>query len=158
MRLTIELVPTTCWYSNVRSNVSGATWDRLQAEVFKAAGYCCEICAARGETHPVECHEVWQYDDHKLVQRLDRMVSLCPRCHEVKHVGHALKEGRGKQVVGWLASVNGIQPAQALAYVQHAFKIHEVRSMFEWNLDLRVLQDRYRVALDRQGIEYGINQ
>ena len=27
MKLTIELVPQTAWYSNVRSNVSKAEWD-----------------------------------------------------------------------------------------------------------------------------------
>jgi hypothetical protein len=158
MPLTIELVPTTCWYSNVRSNVTPATWDRLQAEVFKAAGHRCELCGRRGDTHPVECHEVWVYDDHKAVQRLERLISLCPECHEVKHIGLALKSGRGQQVVAWLASVNNITPAQALAYTQHAFKIHEVRSMFDWTLDLQVLRDRYRVNLDRRGIELGINQ
>jgi hypothetical protein len=32
-RLTVELVPSTCWYTNVRSNVSKAVWDRLRRRV-----------------------------------------------------------------------------------------------------------------------------
>ena len=29
MKLTIELVPSTAWYSNVRSNVSKEEWDKI---------------------------------------------------------------------------------------------------------------------------------
>ncbi len=28
MKLTIELVPKTAWYSNVRSNVTASKWDK----------------------------------------------------------------------------------------------------------------------------------
>lgn len=43
MKLTIELVPSTAWYSNVRSNVTQAEWDVLRKECYKKAGYVCEI-------------------------------------------------------------------------------------------------------------------
>jgi len=57
-RLTVELVPSTCWYTNVRSNVSKAVWDRLRRRVATDAGKSCEICGGRGGRWPVECHEV----------------------------------------------------------------------------------------------------
>lgn len=31
-RLTVELVPWTCWYSNIRSHVRKAVWDRLRRQ------------------------------------------------------------------------------------------------------------------------------
>lgn len=62
-RLTVELVPRTSWYSNVRSNVLPGVWDRLRRPVFGRARSRCEICGGRGPAHPVECHEVWEYDD-----------------------------------------------------------------------------------------------
>jgi hypothetical protein len=77
-RLTVELVPSTCWYTNVRSNVSKAVWDRLRRRVAAEAGKRCEICGGRGRRWPVECHEVWHYDDATKVQRLERLVALCP--------------------------------------------------------------------------------
>ncbi|MFC4524940.1 HNH endonuclease [Cupriavidus pinatubonensis] len=157
MKLTIELVPTTCWYSNVRSNVYPATWDALQTAVFKAAGYRCEICGGRGHSHPVECHEIWEYDDHKRIQRLDHLASLCPNCHQVKHIGLAVSSGHAENVINWLAQVNQITPAQALAYAQHAFKIHAIRSRFNWSLDLRLLTTSYGIKLDKHGIEQGLN-
>ena len=39
-------------------------------------------------------HEVWDYDDARRVQRLVRLIALCPACHEVKHLGLAAKRGR----------------------------------------------------------------
>ena len=59
MKLTIELVPQTAWYSNVRSNVTKSEWDVLRKACYKAAGYKCEVCSGKGPKHPVECHEMW---------------------------------------------------------------------------------------------------
>lgn len=157
MKLEIELVPTTCWYSNVRSNVRPDTWRRLQQATFKAAGYVCEICGRTGDGHIVEAHEEWIYDDHRQIQRLDRLISLCPRCHEVKHIGLAIQSGHATRALTWLVEVNQISPAEALAYVQRAFQIHEIRSRFEWKLDIELLSRQYGVKLDKHGIEIGFN-
>ena len=75
-RLTVELVPSTCWFTNVRSHVSRAVWDRLRRQVAEAAGGRCEVCGGRGRRWPVECHEVFSYDDDERVQRLERLVAL----------------------------------------------------------------------------------
>ena len=157
MRLTIELVPTTCWYSNVRSNVFPDTWDRLQRTTFAAAYFRCEVCGGRGSNHPVDCHEVWHYDDHKLIQRLERLEALCPKCHQVKHIGLAVTEGRSKEVIAWLAHINGITPAQALSYVHYVMSIHKIRSQFQWELDLQILSSQFSILLDKTGIEQGLN-
>src|SRR2546423_14926422 len=57
-RLTVELVPSTCWYSNVRSHVPKAVWDGLRRQVGANPGNCCEICGGRGRRWPVECQEI----------------------------------------------------------------------------------------------------
>ncbi len=66
-QLTVELVPRTCWFSNLRSELSKEEWDRLRRPVFERAGNRCEVCGGKGTQHPVECHEVWEYDDERLV-------------------------------------------------------------------------------------------
>lgn len=157
MRLSVELVPTTCWYSNVRSNVRPETWDRLQRVTFQRARHLCEICGGRGASHPVEAHETWVYDDRLRIQRLDGLISLCPRCHEVKHIGLAIERGRGANALAWLAAVNDIGPEEALGYVQRAFAVHEIRSRFSWQIDIRVLVTHYRVAIGADGLEVGLN-
>jgi hypothetical protein len=52
-RLTIELVPQTCWFSNVRDRVSREDWDRIRKQVYKRSGQCCEVCGGRGRKHPI---------------------------------------------------------------------------------------------------------
>src|SRR5205823_6629265 len=79
--LTVELVPSTCWFHNVRSEVSTEDWDRLKQMASQRAGRRCEVCGRRGPRWPVEAHEVWEYDDEKHVQRLLGIVALCPACH-----------------------------------------------------------------------------
>ena len=104
-KLTIESVPTTCWFSNVRDHVSAAAWKKIALVVAKEAGSRCEICGGRGHRHPVECHEVWFYDDKTLTQKLVRLIALCPRCHEVKHIGLAKRRGRLNKALEHMAGL-----------------------------------------------------
>jgi hypothetical protein len=139
-RLTIELVPSTCWYSNVRSNVTAEVWDRLRRHTYAQADHRCEICGSRGKEHPVECHEVWQYNNRSNLQKLIRLIALCPNCHEVKHIGFANTQGRGDFAQQHLAKVNSWTVEQTEAYVQYCFKVWQQRSQHEWRLDISYLE------------------
>jgi hypothetical protein len=138
-KLTIELVPQTCWFSNVRDQVSRGDWDRIRSQVSEKAGRRCEVCGGRGNRHPVECHEVWEYDEQAGVQRLIRMVALCPACHEVKHIGLAGIRGRGEIARDHLARVNDWAPEVAARYVNEAFDLWRMRSRRNWSLDISSL-------------------
>ena len=78
MKLTIELVPSTSWGNNLRSeaNLSKDRWDTLRRQSYRKAGYRCEICSEKGPTHPVECHEIWHYDDETKTQTLKGLISF----------------------------------------------------------------------------------
>jgi hypothetical protein len=138
--LTIELVPRTSWFRNVRSHVSAAEWERLKKLTFKRAGYRCEVCGGRGPRWPVECHEVFAYDDERHVQRLERLVALCPDCHEAKHIGLAGVRGRGGTAIAHLARVNGWSISDAELYLEACFEQWHRRSCHEWRLDLSYLE------------------
>lgn len=138
-RLTVELVPSSCWYSNVRSEVPPDVWDRLRRAVYRAASYRCEICGGVGPNHPVECHEVWYFDDAAKEQRLIKMVALCPSCHQVKHIGLAQVNGQGEKATVHLAKVNGWTMEQARAHVSEAFAVWKKRSQSEWTLNIQHL-------------------
>lgn len=138
--LTIELVPKTAWYRNVRSNVSKAEWDRLRKIIFSRAGHVCEICGGRGPKWPVECHEVFEYDDERHIQRLVRLIALCPSCHEVKHIGLANVRGRGEKATAHLARVNSWSIADAQLYIEGCFETWLRRSRHQWTLDLSYLK------------------
>jgi hypothetical protein len=139
-RLTIELVPKTSWHHNVRALTDELGWDRIRRQVYRQADYHCEVCGGRGPEHPVECHEVWRYDDRTRMQILVRMIALCPACHQVKHIGFANVKGKGAQARAHLARVNGWTPEQADAYISQAFQVWAQRSQGPWTLDLEGLR------------------
>ena len=111
MKLTIELVPKSCFFKNVRSEVSRKTWDIIRNEAYNQAGYKCEICGGIGNRHPVECHEIWEYKDD--IQKLIGFTAICPSCHQVKHIGLSQIRGLEKQCVEHLVKVNNINKKEA---------------------------------------------
>ena len=140
--LTIELVPSTVWYKNLRSELTSAQWDYIRKECYRKAGYVCEVCGGVGPKWPVECHEIWEFDDAHLTQTLRGLIALCPSCHEVKHIGLAGKRGRGSIAQNHLAKVNGWTTNQAQEYIRKAFQIWKKRSQKEWALDISWIQDQ----------------
>lgn len=146
-KLEIELVPETCWYSNVRSEVSKSMWDKLRKECYRRANYKCEICESTGLKQgfkwPVECHEIWQYDDIKKHQKLIGLISLCPHCHKVKHPGLASMKGETHIVIAQLMSVNNINKLEAIKYLNESFKIFEQRSNFKWTSDISYIDNYF---------------
>jgi len=143
MKLTIELVPKTCWYSNVRSNVTTSEWNKIRKKVYLDANHVCEICGSNGKLqgrrHAVECHEVWEYNDITHEQRLVRMIALCPNCHQTKHAGLANINGKTEQVIRHLMHVNQINRTEAVMYFNASLGRWLNRSKFKWTLDISAL-------------------
>ena len=138
-RLSIELVPRTAWWSNVRSNVTRAEWEKCKRMVRARSGDRCEICGGRGRRWPVECHEVWDYDDDRQVQTLVDLIALCPSCHECKHIGRAEETGNGPRAWDHLMKVNGWSRERTMTYRDLVFKIWAIRSTTTWELDVSFL-------------------
>ena len=135
-KLSIELVPSTAWGENLRSILHPEHWDELRRASYRKARYRCEICSGKGPNHPVECHEIWQYDDENKIQKLLGLISLCPSCHRVKHIGHAHLIGKGDEAREHLRKINDWSQVEASQYIESVFTLWEERSQFEWNLDL----------------------
>lgn len=138
-RLAIELVPSTAWWSNVRSNVTRAQWERCKNFVKNRSENRCEICGGQGRRWPVECHEIWAYDDERRIQTLVDLIALCPSCHEVKHIGRAFAVGNGQRALEHLCRINGWSLAHAEAYINVQLEIWELRSTHPWRLDISFL-------------------
>jgi predicted amidophosphoribosyltransferase len=135
-RLTAELVPSTCWWSNLRSNTPRSQWAKCQAFVRTRSGDRCEVCGGRGPQWPVECHEVWGYDDTTHVQTLTGLIALCPACHEVKHIGRASAIGNLAPALSHLMAVNGWTGDQATDYLDGVWDTWRARSKHQWTLDV----------------------
>ena len=149
-QLTIELVPQTCWFSNVRNHVSQKTWDRLRKSTYRKANYQCEICGGKGNKHPVECHEIWHYDDQNQVQTLTGLIALCPQCHQVKHLGLAGIRGKREEAEQHLAKVNHWTDEQLQNYLTEVWSTWQQRSQYQWKLDLSWLQQEFGIKIETQ--------
>src|SRR4051812_32950254 len=141
--LFVDLVPSTCWFTNVRSCVDPGQWDALRSMVYRRAGQQCEICGAdRGQGRArLEAHERWSYDDASSVQTLRRLIALCWSCHRATHYGFAEVSGTANLAIAHLRAVNGWSAADAQAHIDSAFELWNHRSARVWHLDLRVLTD-----------------
>lgn len=144
-KLLVELVPSTCFFSNVRTTVKPIEWDKIRHISYETAGHKCEICGDTGRNqgykHDVECHEIWEYDDVNHVQKLIGLISLCPTCHQVKHLGRAIAIGKQDVCFAQLAKVNNWTIRQITEHITTSFELHAERSKYEWTLDLSLLNE-----------------
>ena len=110
-RLEIELIPQPLWGQSIAQKYR-EQWDKLRRPCYRAAEWRCEICGGKGDAHPVEAHEVWEYttDGTTGVQRLVRLIALCPRCHQCKHMGRSgivLPSAEFGELLDHFCQVNG---------------------------------------------------
>lgn len=142
-KLFVELVPSTCHFSNVRTTVKPSEWDTIRFMCYEAAGNKCEICGSTGKQqgykHNVECHEIWDYDDENHIQKLVGLIALCPTCHQVKHIGRAIAIGKQTACFIQLAKVNKWTQKQIDEHILAAFELHKQRSKHQWELDISLL-------------------
>lgn len=146
--LFVDLVPSSCWLTNVRSAVSPGDWERLRKMVYRRAGHRCEACGAGKNPDArrwLEAHERWRYlretTSGRLIQKLTRIVCLCTPCHQTTHFGHAQIIGQEQDCLEHLCHVNDWTPAQAWEHIDAAFGRWQRRSEHLWELDLSILTD-----------------
>jgi hypothetical protein len=82
--LFVDLVASSCWFTNVRSCVTDTDWERLRRPILRRADHRCEACGHaedRVTGRGLEVHERWHYDHERNVQSLRRLIARCPACH-----------------------------------------------------------------------------
>ena len=136
--LFIDMIPSTCWFSNLSSELTPNEWTLIKKKASARAGYCCEICAGRGPKWPVECHERWAFNTSTRVQTLLGVSALCPDCHEVTHFGFARVQDRDAVAKQHLMKINSWTATQANQHIDDADELWLKRSSVEdWKLDAR---------------------
>jgi hypothetical protein len=156
MKLEIELVPKTCWNSNLRKAVSQAEWDTIRNRAYAEANHKCSICKGEfdlkipnASPRRLECHEIWGYDDRQHVQKLVGFQALCQDCHHNKHIGffaatcprELLKELM-EALIAHSLKVNGITEAEYKGYFTASKKLWQERSKHTWRIDLNGFVDK----------------
>ncbi|RLI99213.1 MAG: HNH endonuclease [Candidatus Aenigmatarchaeota archaeon] len=138
MKLEIELIPSTAWYSNLRNKILKKEWDAIRKQSYADADYKCAICGAEGR---LNCHELWEYDDQKHIQKLKGFIALCGDCHMIKHLGFAeIRCSKGlldmDKLIKHFMKVNNVDKNTFDKCHEYAFKIWGKRSQKEWITDL----------------------
>ena len=148
-RLTVELIPRTLFFSNVRTLLPKKYWDLIRKDSYDKAENKCEICGDTGKNqgyrHNVECHEIWDYNEEKKVQKLLGLVSLCPKCHQVKHFGRTSAIGKQAEAFKHMEKVNNWNHKQCLDHLKVAMSEWMERSKYKWFIDLSYLNEKYEV-------------
>lgn len=140
MKLDFELVPDSCWYSNLRSLLPPGGWDIIRKKAYARANGHCMICGA--PTRRLEAHEQWSYDEANAVQKLTGVIAVCHACHEVIHIGRTQLMGREREAADHFMKVNGCTYAEYRKALGEANEAHRRRNLIpEWKLDLSVLKD-----------------
>lgn len=142
--LSIELVPSSNWENNVRSELK-EHWNDIRRQVYKNANYHCEICGCQGDNHPVEAHEVWSYDMKTGIQKLIYILALCPMCHKAKHIGFAIINGEEESIKKHIMKTNNWKKEDVDKYIYEAFSLFEKRSKIEWTLDLSYITETFNI-------------
>jgi len=134
-----QMSPETSPADTLQSLLTPESWHLIEQAALLEAGGSCEVCGDGSQ--PCEAHELWEYrypssDEIEGVQRLERLICLCPDCHQMMHPAVALLEGREADWLSWLKSVNEFSDDEA----REAFEVVRLRathaSRFDWVLDL----------------------
>ncbi len=141
--MKIELVPSTSWYDNLRKVLPKSEWDKIRKRTYAKYGHRCGICGAEGK---LNCHEIWEYDDKKHVQKLIDFIALCDMCHHVKHIGLAgILASEGKldydKVIEHFMKVNNCNKNAFEKHREEAFAKWREHSEHEWHVDLGEYKD-----------------
>ena len=139
MKLNFELVPDSCWYSNLRSILTPAQWDIVRKDAYARAKGHCMICGA--PVSRLEAHEKWSYDEKNAVQKLETVVAVCKSCHEVIHIGRTQLLGNEERACVHFMKVNGCNYAEYRKALGEANDDHRLNNLVpEWKLDLSYLK------------------
>lgn len=134
--LTVELVPASSWNKNVRSELK-ASWDDYRRQSYRNANHTCEICGTTGER--MESHEIWLFNNKKKIQKLEKLICLCHKCHRTKHWGLALIKNEGDMVKKHIMKINQWKIPDVEKYIEESLQVFEQRSRIDWSLDLSSL-------------------
>ena len=140
--LAVELVPRTSWGRSLHKLLSREAWFDLRKR-FDATEGPCPLCKEGNYSSPLHLHEVWEYDDKNRIQKLIGLQPICSRCHDVKHLGRAIRVGLGEKIIKHLVRVNKWDQKTTIKYISEAFSKWEERSKYEYQLDVSYLNEYF---------------
>ena len=137
--LFVDLIPTSCWFKNVRSSIHRKDWDRVRKHIYDRVNFICECCNEHNTR--LEAHERWDYDNITKTQKLMRLIALCHKCHEVTHMGLAQIRNREVEAIDHLKNVRNFSDNECILHIKEAFDKWSQRNKYKWSLDISLITD-----------------
>jgi len=129
LKLTIEPRPVSTWGVTLASRLPKDEWDEIRQRVYREADYRCQVCGSNNRK--LNCHELWGFDDRKLIQKFVGFECCCELCHDVHHFGRS-KETRSStyidKLIGHWCKVNKLTRADFLVYEKQIFELNKKRA------------------------------
>ena len=141
--LQIELIPKSCWGSNVRTKVKKKDWDIIRRAVYAKEKMHCHICEELCK--PLDAHEVWEFNEETHVQKLIDIIGVCKACHGVIHFGRAQKFGYAEEATIQFFKVNDYcdNIIDLKIEMMRAKSLYlELSEIKDWKLDLSLIEDQ----------------
>ncbi len=141
--MKIKLVPSTSWCDNLKRYTIKEDWDKIRKSAYANYGHRCGICGVKGK---LNCHEIWEYDAKKHIQKLKGSIALCDMCHHAKHIGlSGILSLEGKlnyeKAIKHFMKVNNCSRETFDEHRKRAFEEWRERSKHQWDIDLGECRD-----------------
>ena len=124
----------------------------MREDALEAACHTCEIC---GDTpppiygDPLNCHEVWLYDDKRRLATLASLRIQCSKCDGAVHMGRTVAHGGRNVAISQLCRVNGMTREEAGRLYSQAMSVWAKRSKKIWRIAVTEhLLERYPQLAD----------
>lgn len=145
-KLYIDMIPKTSWYQNLRSILNEKEWEMVRKDVYKKNNFKCEICGGKGDKHPVEAHERWDYNKETKIQTLLNIEALCPKCHMVTHIGLAEISNKMLEATEHLKKVNNWSDEEVFYELKRASLYWKELNEINWNVNVEWLLDKFEFS------------
>jgi len=139
-----ELVPAPLWGKSL-SRGHNSAFRHMRLDLYEEQQHKCAVCGVLiEESRDALCHEVWDYDDKRLVQRLKGFQILCRNCSSIKHLGQLsaqvqkglVSEEDFERIVQHALTVNGISREVFEIAVSDIYLLWLLRSEHKWTQDM----------------------
>ena len=139
IKLQFEIVPTACWYNNLRNVLSKRAWDFIRKDAYSRANGKCMIC--NRSVKRLEAHEKWEYVEETHTQKLVDVIAICHLCHSVIHIGRTQLIGEEDRAIKHFIKVNKCDYQGYIKMLKKANDENiELSKIDDWVLDLSWLK------------------
>jgi len=147
----LELLPATCVFSNLRTELSSDEWHLLEDKLCKGENKVCAACGYRDYKKSLRLFVDWTYEDENHIQRLRSLIPLCQTCYDVRRISNF--DDISNNLIEHLAKLNDFSLEKAEAYLEACIAKKKERSKHPWKPDVSYLKRHFGIKLQTYDIK-----